>query len=159
LYGAAFSTQWREGQGAVVEQITEEVKSFDWSFYMVIITIFACGALLGGLIGYLIAFIKYHKTMTPNSMRSVEQQTAVPTLQVDVDRDELYEPARRSSTKTRRSSKTSASMRSRFPDMISITKRGLGDSHVYHREDCHVLRSGNFSDTNTLFRKCAICFE
>ena len=124
-----------------------------------IITIFACGAVLGGLIGYLIAYIKYHKMMKDDTKKSVAQQTAVPTLQVDVDREELYEQARRSSTKERRRSRTSDAMRSRFPDLISITKNGLEESHVYHREECHVLRSGKYSETNVLFRKCDICFR
>ena len=35
-----------------------EPKEFDYSFYLVIVTIFMCGALLGVVIGYLLAYIK-----------------------------------------------------------------------------------------------------
>ena len=157
-WGAASHPWWGADSTSVVK-VAEEAKSFDLSFYLVIITIFACGAVLGGLIGYLIAYIKYHKLTSRDKKKTVAQQTVIPTLQVDDDYEELLDRTKRPSTKSRRNSTTATSSRSRFPDLITITKKGLEGSHIYHREECHVLRSGIYSGTNVLFRKCDICFD
>ena len=153
------SSSWWGASSTAVEKVAEEAKSFDLSFYLVIMTIFACGAVLGGLIGYLIAYIKYHKLTSRDKRKTMAQQTVIPTLQVDEDYEELLERTKLPSTKSRRNSTTTTSTRSRFPDMITITKKGLEGSHMNHREECHVLRSGSYSGTNVLFRKCDICFD
>ena len=140
-------------------KVAEEAKSFDLSFYLVIITIFACGAVLGGLVGYLIAYIKYHKLASRDKKKNVAQQTVIPTLEVDADYEELLDKAKRPTTKLRRTSTKGTSSRSRFPDTIVITKTGLEESHIYHHEECHVTRSGTFSGTNVIFRKCDLCFD
>ena len=71
-WAAAGSTWWDANAAAPGKP---EQTSFDYSFYLVIITIFACGAVLGGVIGYLIAYIKYEMKKKTRTGRTVAQQT------------------------------------------------------------------------------------
>ena len=119
-----------------------------------VLLIFMVGALCGGLIGYLIGYIKYHKKTSGDKRKTVAQQTMTPTLDVGVDHDQLLEEAKRPTPRLRGAKSKEISMRSQIPDKIVVTRTGLEESHIYHREDCHVTRSGTFSGTNIIFRKC-----
>ena len=83
-WGAASSSWWETDASSVVS-VPEDPKPFDLSFYLVIVTIFACGAVFGGLVGYLIAYIRFNKLASRDKKKTVAQQTVSPTLDIRVD--------------------------------------------------------------------------
>ena len=142
-----------------IVNVSEDPKPFDVSFYLVIVTIFACGAVLGGVIGYLIGYIKYHRKTSSDKKKTVAQQTMPPMMDIGANHDLLLEEVKRPTPLLRGAKSKEISLRSRIPDKIVITKTGLEESHIYHRKGCHVTRTGFASGTNIIFRKCDICFD
>jgi hypothetical protein len=123
-----------------------------------------CGAILGGVIGDSFAYIKYLKKV-PRSMRGGARRSdespppaLVPTvIDTGATHDHIPEgfvppPA------PRRIRGVEIAPGSRMPEQIVITKTGLEDTHIFHREGCHVTRAGVANNSNVTFRKCDICF-
>ena len=59
---------------------------------------------------------------------------------------------------SRRGRSAGTAPRDRMPGQIVITKTGLEETHIFHREGCHVTRAGAVHRSNVVFRKCDICF-
>ena len=116
-----------------------------------IATIFFCVELLGGVIGYLLAYIKFLKK-TYNAERDVARPAAAPSSDDDI-------PVSTTSTAAlRRVRGADTAPGDRMPGQVVITKKGSEYSHIFHREGCHVTRAGAANKTNVNFRKCDICF-
>ena len=165
-WGAA-SANWWEANAMPAKDASGEPgpSSFDYSFYLVIITIFACGAVLGGVIGYLMAYIKYKKTKKGAKHTVAQQTMSLPAggegsriLDTGAAEDIAPEELARPPPLLRGAQATETALRNRMPRKIVITKTGLEESHIYHREGCHVTRPGIASGTNITFRKCNLCF-
>ena len=147
-WAAAGSTWWNAEGGAPGEP---EPKQFDYSFFLVIATIFFCGALLGGVIGYLLAYIKFLKK-TYNAERDAARPAAAPSSDDDI-------PVSTTSTAAlRRVRGADSALGDRMPEIVVVTKKGSEQSHIFHREGCHVTRPGVANKTSINFRKCDICF-
>ena len=152
---------WWDAYGAAPGK--PEPKEFDYTFYLVIVTIFMCGTLLGGVIGYLIAYIKY-QNKSLRAGRGAASSVVPPAVEEDLEPVHIDTGATHHHVPTtvmpppRRGRSAETAPRNWMPGQIVITKTGLEETHIFHREGCHVTRAGAANRSNVTFRKCDICF-
>ena len=101
-----------------------------------VVLIFACGAVLGFLAGYLYARCKNHKVLKD------EMVQVMPSPECD---DQPRSPG----GVRRRPGKLEV------PSKIVVTKSG----RCYHLPLCHTLRLGTAHKTNMVLGPCQLCFE
>ena len=109
---------------------TDETKD-DASWLFPVLCIFLLGAIFGGVVGYLVGYIRHHKVIfIPRPPRPQP-----PVLEAEAPRNRMPQV--------------------RVPDQVLITKTG-GSFH--HIRGCSSTSRGDDARTNKVLDRCAICY-